>query len=189
MSNHIGVIAEDDSDVEVVDEFIKKLAPNKKYSIKSFVGHGHGKIQGKCFQWASVLKTKGCSTLIMLHDLDDKIFLELDAQLHAALKQCAIPKHTVIIPIREIEAWLLSDSLAIQRAMNLSNKVAPIANPQSVTDPKKKLGEVIYLRSGRTKRYVNSVHNRKIAAELDLTNVRRCASFLPLEKFILQNIK
>ncbi len=58
MSNHIGVIAEDNSDVEVVRELIKKIVPDKKFSINSFVGHGCGKIQGKCFQWAGALKTK-----------------------------------------------------------------------------------------------------------------------------------
>ena len=188
MSNSIGVIAEDNSDVDVVDELIKKIVPRNTYSIKRFVGHGCGKIQGKCFQWARNLKTRGCSTLIVVHDLDDKILAELQTQLRQALNICPIPKHIIVIPIREIEAWLLSDNLAIQRAMNLRNKVPRIADPSSVVDPKSKLEEIVHLRSGKTKRYLNSVHNQKIAAELDLANVRRCTSFLPLENFVLQNI-
>ena len=149
MSNHVGVIAEDDSDVEVVGELIKKIVPEKRYTISSFVGHGCGKIQGKCFQWAGILKTKGCSTLILLHDLDERILAELDFELCHALAQCSIPKHIVVIPIREIEAWLLSDNLAIKKAMNLGKNVPRIADPQSDANPKRRLGEIIYLRSGK----------------------------------------
>lgn len=188
MSNCIGIIAEDDSDVEVVKELVKKIVPNKRFSTEKFVGHGCGKIQGKCFQWAGVLKTKGCSILIVLHDLDDRVSSKLDASLRLTLKNCAIPKHIVVIPIREIEAWLLSDHIAIQKAFNLNKKVEHISNPQFITDPKKKLGEIIYLKSGKTKRYINAVHNQKIAAEMDLVNLRRCSSFRPLEDFLIQNI-
>jgi hypothetical protein len=190
MSAIIGVIAEDDSDVEIVDELIKKILPQKRYSIKSFVGHGCGKVRGKCFQWANVLKTKGCSKLILLHDLDEHNFTSLNNQLCTALKNCSIPKHIVIIPIKEVEAWLLCDNQAIKRAMKLRENVPPVANPQAILDPKKKLGEIIYLRSGKTKRYLNSAHNRKIAAELNLASVRKCCtSYLPLERFVLENIK
>lgn len=189
MSATVGVIAEDNSDVEVLKELIKKILPNVKFSMKHFVGHGCGKIIGKCYQWAGVLKTKGCSTLIVLHDLDQRDLGVLNSELNQALANCAIPKNTIVIPIREIEAWLISDSLAIQKAMNIHESIPPFPNPEEIMDPKKKISEVVYLRSGRTKRYINSVHNRKIAAELDLANLRRCSSFLPLEEFVLSNIK
>lgn len=189
MSMIVGLIAEDISDIEVVDEIIKKIQPQIKYSIKYFIGHGCGKIRGKCFQWAGFLKAKGCSTLIVVHDLDQNELKGLNTKLSQALANCSISKNVIVIPIREIEAWLISDSLAIQTAMKLREKIPVIPNPEELIDPKKKLGEIIYLRSGKTKRYINSAHNRKIAAELDLDNVRRCASFLPLEKFILGNIK
>jgi hypothetical protein len=189
MSAIIGVIAEDISDIDVLDELIKKILPQVKYSIKHFVGHGCGKIRGKSFQWAVVLKTKGCSTLIVLHDLDQHDLSVLRTQLSQALSNCPIPKNVIVIPIREIEAWLISDSLAIQKAMKLNGSIPPFPNPEELIDPKKKIGDVVYLRSGKTKRYLNSAHNRKIAAELDLANVRKCSSFLPLEEFVLGNIK
>lgn len=189
MSNQIGLIAEDDSDVDVIDELIRKLVPHKTYSIKKYLGHGCGKIRGKCFQWATDLGARGCTMLILLHDLDNRATRELEFQLRQALTPCPITKNIIVIPIREIEAWLLSDSIAIKKAMNLRHAVARIPDPQSITDPKKKLGDIVYLRSDKTKRYVNAVHNRKIAAELDLRNVRRCSSFLPLEDFLTQNIR
>lgn len=189
MSAIIGVIAEDTSDIDVLDELIKKIHPEVKYSIKHFVGHGCGKIFGKCYQWAKVLKTKGCSTLIVLHDLDENNVDILKTKLSQALANCAIPKNAVVIPIREIEAWLISDTPAIKRAMKISENIPPVPNPEGLIDPKKKIEEIVFLRSGKTKRYINSAHNRKIAAELDLVNVRRCTSFLPLENFVLSNIK
>jgi hypothetical protein len=73
--------------------------------------------------------------------------------------------------------------------MKLNGSIPPFPNPEELIDPKKKIGDVVYLRSGKTKRYLNSAHNRKIAAELDLANVRKCSSFLPLEEFVLGNIK
>jgi hypothetical protein len=102
MITRIGVIAEEDSDIDVVDELIHKILPQKKYSIKSFVGHGCGKIRGKCFQWAKVLKTRGCSTLILLHDLDENIFMELYDQLNKALINCSIPKNIVRLHCKKV---------------------------------------------------------------------------------------
>jgi hypothetical protein len=189
MSMIIGVIAEDISDIDVVDELIKKILPLKKFSIRYFIGHGCGKIRGKCYQWARVLKAKGCSTLIVLHDLDQNDLPDLNTQLSQALANCSISKNVIVIPIREIEAWLISDSLAIHTAMKLQENFPVTPNPEELIDPKKKLGDLIYLRSGKTKRYLNTAHNKKIAAELDLAKVRRCPSFLPLEKFVLDNIK
>lgn len=189
MTQRIGIVAEDESDVEVVKALVRKIVPATKFSVKYFVGHGCGKIVGKCSQWASVLHTMGCTTLIILHDADDRNPLELSTQLRRALDGCAISRRTISVPIREIEAWLLTDNLAIQRAMNLSRRVERISNPQSIVDPKKKLDEIVYLKSGKQKRYVNSRHNPQIAQQLDLVNVRRCTSFLPLEEFVLNNLR
>ncbi len=189
MRNRIGIIAEDDSDVDVVDQLIPKVVPGKEYSIRKFVGHGCGRIQGKCAQWAIVLKARGCTMLIVLHDLDTRVLSKLESELRQILGHCPIQKNVIVIPIREIEAWLLSDNVAIQKAMNLGSVVPRVPNPQNITDPKKKLGEIIYLRSGKRKRYLNSVDNRKIAAEIDLNNLRRCSSFVPMEEFLSLSLR
>ncbi len=185
----IGIIAEDKCDVDVIAELVSKIVPGKRFSTKHFLGHGCGKIKGKCFIWAQVLKNRGCSTLILLQDLDEHEYSVLHRKLSAELRNCALPKNIVIIPIREIEAWLLSDNQAIRRAMKLINNIAEISNPEEIIDPKRKLNEIVYLKSGRTKRYLNTAHNKKIAAELELENVRKCSSFIPLERFILDNLQ
>jgi hypothetical protein len=184
----IGLIAEDSSDVEVINELIRKIAAGRQFTIKKFVGHGCGKIRGKCLQWAQALKNQRCSSVILLHDLDNKSLPELEKQLKDSFRPCPIKKNVIIIPVQEIEAWLLCDEVAIKKALNLKDKVTHVANPESIVDPKKRLEEIIYLRSGKTKRYINTIHNRKIAAEISLTKLRRCKSFSPLEKFLHENL-
>jgi hypothetical protein len=83
-----------------------------------------------------------------------------------------------------IEAWLLSDVDAIQKVFNLPSVPNPIPNPESIFDPKSKLGELVYISSGKKKRYANTLHNGLIAAEASLDRLRTCASFHPLEQFV-----
>ena len=187
MTNKIGVIAEDDTDVDVVRELIGKIARGKTFSIKKFAANGCGKLIGKCYQWSVQLKSRGCETLIVLHDLDERQEGQLRQQLENTLNTSPIKKRVVIIPIKEIEAWLLSDHLAIEKAMNLKQKVEKVANPQSIADPKKYLGDLIYLKSGKVKRYLTS-DNPKIAQKVEINNMRRCSSFLPFENFIRTNL-
>jgi hypothetical protein len=123
-----------------------------------------------------------------LHDLDQSDLTTLQNQLQERLSGSPIRQRIILIPIREIEAWLLSDSNAIRTAMNLRKPVPHIPNPQAIVDPKRRLSEIIFTLSDKNKRYINATHNRQIAAELDLANVRRCSSFIPLEQFLLETI-
>ena len=115
MRRSIGVIAEDISDVEVIRALLAKKAAGSPFTIDKFVGHGCGKIRGKCCQWATTLSRQGCNFLIVLHDLDNKPLSQLSSDLRTALLPSPISKHVIAIPVRSIEAWLLSDNAAIQR--------------------------------------------------------------------------
>ncbi len=189
MNNRIGVIAEDKSDVEVIEALIYKITPGKQFTIRKFVAHGCGKIIGKCQAWATALRNQQCRLLIVLHDLDDRNQRQLRQRLHQALTPCPIERHTIIIPVKEIEAWLLCDNQAIQRAFNLRDEIPVVNEPESIIDPKKKIEELVYSRSQKTKRYINTLHNKKIATLIEISYLKRCQSFIPLEQFIRQNLK
>jgi hypothetical protein len=57
MTALVGIIAEDVSDIGVVNALIKKIA-TKKYGTKSFVGHGCGRLRNKYRAWAKHSKIR-----------------------------------------------------------------------------------------------------------------------------------
>ena len=189
MARGVGLIAEDDSDVFVAEILIRKIA-RKNFKTKQFVGRGCGKIVAKCRSWATALRQRGCSLLIVLHDLDQRQEPILRASLVDALNPCPIAHHVIVIPIRELEAWLLADHEAINRAMKLARPLNQIADPQGVPRPKERLRDLIYSRSDHTTTYVNTIHNTRIAEQLSVARIRaRCTSFGPFEQFVSRHLR
>ena len=111
----IGVIAEDSSDIDVVKELILKLKSPRSFCVRHFVGNGCGKLRNKCRAWANQLHLNGCSALLFIHDLDRNKPAKLRTDLTAALTPCPIVKHVIVIPIEEIEAWLMCDASAFKK--------------------------------------------------------------------------
>jgi Domain of unknown function (DUF4276) len=183
----IGIIAEDDSDISVLDELIKKAA-RAPYSLRWFAAGGCGKIVSKANAWAANLRSQGCRYLLLVQDLDRAQILQLRASLTIALGNSPIQPHLIVIPVREIEAWLLADHQAIFSAMKLVDNLGQIANPESLQNPKEYLGRLIYSRSRKKTRYVNAIHNAKIAALCKSNNLRRCPSYIPFHDFISEHI-
>lgn len=66
----IGIIAEDNSDVEVIKILIKRILNRNDFGFKKMVGNGCGKLRRKAYDYALNLKNKGCDMLILFHDLD-----------------------------------------------------------------------------------------------------------------------
>jgi hypothetical protein len=64
-----------------------------------------------------------------------------------------------------------------------------VRNPEAIARPKERLRDLVFIRSGHKTRYLNSVHNVKIAGACLLANLRRCASFRPLEDFLTANLR
>lgn len=180
---NVGVIAEDDSDVEVVRLVLPKIDRGKRFGVKRFVGHGCGKLKNKCCSWAGTLANRGCSVLIMVHDLDHARLPELRRTLREALNSSAIERRIVVIPIQELEAWLLTDPAALKAVFGLKKLPKCPANPENVDDPKEFLRDLIWRTSGKTRRYINTVHNRKIAEHISLAALSKCEAFVPLRDF------
>lgn len=107
--------------------------------------------------------------------------------LEGALRPSPILNHVIVIPIREIEAWLLADEKAIEKAIRLEIPIARVKSPESIQDPKRKLEEIIWRNSRKSKHYLNTADNRKIALECDPENLKRCDSFVPFHAFVAKN--
>lgn len=185
---HVGIIAEDDSDVASAKVLIHRIANNEQIGIKKFVGKGCGRIRRKCNAWANQLKQKGCSALIVIHDRDSNILTDLHIKIKAALDPCAIANYLICIPVQEFEAWLLSDPDAIKSGMNLHHKPNIKGLPETINSPKEHLGELIRKASKGEKIYMNTKHNEKIAEKLSIKKVaQRCPSFVPFRNFIKEH--
>lgn len=186
MSKKIGLIAEDDSDIKVINEILKKYLKEDSFKIKKFIGNGCGKLNQKCAAWTKNLISQGCNYVIIFHDLDRNKENTLRKSLETKVCPKSYPNSLVVIPKEELEAWLLSDSLAIKKALNLSKCPPQIHNSEEVKSPKEELVKIVYKVD--KKRYLNTIHNEKVAVHLSLENLKKCKSFMPLNDFILEKI-
>ena len=184
MAIKIGLIAEDISDVEVIKILMSKVS-RRKFATCHFVGRGCGPIIRKTPGWCRVLSQKGCARVIVVDDKDRNDSVKLRATLEQLVAQVPNIKGVVVIPVEELEAWLLSDSSAIAAALGLEKEPKNIARPESVASPKEFIGKEVSRISKNGTRYVNTVHNKLIASLLDLAKVTaKCPSFHPLAEFL-----
>lgn len=186
MSKTIGVIAEDKSDVEVVTEILAKYMARNTFSVKHFVGNGCGKVKLKCDSWYRLLFARGCEHVFLFHDLDRNDEAQLRKSLEKKLPSKDYPNSLIVIPIEELEAWLLSDAEAIQHVFSLPKKPKKIVNCESVASPKEHLADLVWLND--KKRYVNTIHNKRISEHISLENLKRCSSFMILDKYLCENV-
>jgi hypothetical protein len=183
----LGVIAEGDSDVAVVGVLARNIA-QAEFEIRSAVGKGCGRMQKKALGWARELHRRGCTHLMLVCDLDENSRSDLAARLTKALEGFPIERRVVVIPVRQIEAWLLADQDAVSDAFKLHRRVKHQANPEGIRDPKQRLGELLAERSGKRVQYLNSVHNPLIAQHARVDQLRRCPSFTGFEAFVREHL-
>jgi hypothetical protein len=173
----IGIIAEDDSDVAVLREVTLALLKPHRIGFKQFVGDGCGKLRRKCAAWARNLVQQGCPWIVVVHDLDVQDERELHASLTDAIAPARAKASVVLIPKREIEAWLLYDGRAIAAAFNENRPPRLPGKPESLLDPKKHLRDLIWTKY--RKDCLNTVHNPMIAKHIDVSLLKPSASFAP----------
>lgn len=178
----IGVIAEDDSDVVVIKELTLALMKPRKVGFKRFVGGGCGKLRRKCRAWAENLVRQGCPWIVVIHDLDDYREDDLRNELNAAVADSRAQATVVLIPCREIEAWLLYDAQAIARAFNERDLPKLPHDPERLPDPKEFLEDLVYRQYD--KEYLNTKHNEIIAKNVNVARLRRSKSFAPHPAFV-----
>ena len=186
MSKVIGILAEDNSDVDVIVEILSKYTNRQNFSVKKFVGNGCGKLRNKCESWALNLFSAGCDHVLMFHDRDRHNINSLRKELHSRLCPIKFPNSIIIIPVEELEAWLLSDENAIEKVFKLPKKLNKISNCEQIPSPKEFLKNLVWT-IGR-KRYLNTVHNKKISESISLDNLRRCDSFKQLDDYLVGKV-
>lgn len=185
MAIKIGVIAEDISDVHVITEILAKYIDRTKFSVKHFVGQGCGKLKTKCQAWATSLTKAGCQHILIFHDLDRNNEASLRKDITERIQQAEAIKTLIVIPVEELEAWLLSDIEAIRQVFSIAQKIKAISDSETVKSPKEHLQKMV--RKHSNKIYMNTVHNKKIATHTNLQNLIKCSSYKPLDDYMKEN--
>jgi hypothetical protein len=120
--------------------------------------------------------------VVVVHDLDKRDERELREFLERQLEYLREEQKLVLIPIEEIEAWLLCDPRALRDTFHMTRLPRLSASPERVRNPKELLGKII---NGASKtHYVNTIHNKRIVGNLSLSMLTRCPSFKPYPRFL-----
>ena len=116
--------------------------------------------------------------MLLQHPLRERLRTELNAAIAPARATASV----VLIPKREIEAWLLYDGAAIATAFRQNEHPRLPGNPESLLDPKKYLRDLIWRKYGKD--YLNTVHNARIARHIRVSYLRGSRSLAPHFGFI-----
>jgi hypothetical protein len=129
------------------------------------------------------LAQKGCTRLVVLHDLDGNDEKKLRTKLLNCVKGIRFKVYVILIPVQEIEAWLLTDANSLKYVFGMSKIPKLPNNPEAIRHPKEKLRDIVWKATG--KHYVNTIHNKRIAAASQISKVKTCVSFRQYPKFII----
>lgn len=182
MAIKIGLIAEDRSDVQVIEEILKKFIDERNFSLKPFVGKGCGKLKNKCGAWFDTLIKKGCEHIFIFHDLDRNDELDLRKEIEGKIANEYFTNRLVVVPREELEAWLLADLAAVQKTFSIVVALKPVSNVEIITSPKEYLARIV--KKSSKKIYLNTVHNRRIAELTNIESLEKCESFKPFSEYI-----
>jgi hypothetical protein len=185
----IGIIGEDKSDVASLKLLTKRISGRSDLKFKPKSANGCGALMRKCTAWADLLFNGGCDLLIVAHDSDKNDPQEIAEKLKAKLISSLFTNHVVVVPTQEIEAWLLSDPLAIKKAMKLDKLPNIKSNIESIVDPKEYLEVIVDRFSNGRRTYNYTLDNDKIASIISFNEIRKkCASFNTFFDYIVKNI-
>ncbi|GFO64114.1 DUF4276 family protein [Geomonas paludis] len=181
----VGIIAEDDSDVECVKHFVRRIHSTRKIGFKKYVGNGCGKISRKANAWANMLKMQGCGAIILLHDLDRNNLTDLYDKIHKSFSPSPVKKFLISIPVEELEAWLLADEAAFNSVFNISRTNYLPQHPESIKSPKEFIRDTVRKETNRKVDYINTKHNSKLAERIDINMINtKCTSFQSFKSFV-----
>lgn len=183
----LGIIAEDNTDIQTLLAFIKRIT-SAKFKKKLHSCKGCGKIKNKgrkqIDRW---LSSEGVTHIIICHDLDSNEQVKLK-KLHKNLSEMIKPfsKHSenmcIVIPIEEIEAWFLADTDLLNNKFK-GMKLKKIYHPETVKKPKE---HIIQASKKHSKpRYIPKNDNPKLAQKADISLIKnKCPQFDKFYQFV-----
>lgn len=181
-----GILGEDDSDVKTLKTIIRRIVNNNSIPIKGRGYDGCDEMLRKGAKDLKAMWAAGRRKFIVCLDADGP-----DPEPARATVRQKIVKPSqlddaccIVVPVEEIEAWILADLDAVRRVISKFPQHHPIASPENVPNPKEHL-ERLSKDSRGIRLYEHSIHNEKVAMHLDLGLVKsKCHSYQPFENFV-----
>lgn len=183
------VLGEDLSDAESLKVLIRRIACNDRLTVHTKGYGGCSELLRKGARDLDELSDGGYERFVVAYDADqqDPVARFAEARScvversHVASSACC-----VVVPIQELEAWLLADVAALSKKWR-GWEPKPIANPELIRDPKEHL-ERLSRDSKRRPRYSHATDNPWLAKQVNLALVEeKCPSFVVLADFVRAN--
>ena len=179
------MIGEDDSDVATLKVLVRRLTKSENLSIRSKGYSGCAEMLRKGAQQLKAFCQLGCTKLIVCYDSDGNSPDERSLQVQERIVKpsCISKPCVVIVPVEELEAWILADIKAVSKVFKGWNP-KEISSPEKIRSPKEHL-EKLSRDANHRPRYSHATHNEKVAIHLDLVKVeKKCESFCKLKAFV-----
>jgi Domain of unknown function (DUF4276) len=173
------ILAEDASDAEALKHLIRRHLNDESLRVKEKGYDGCGALRRKGARDIKAWLAQGVQRFVICHDADsnpphkvrEKVLRDVVGPSNAKKELCC-----VVIPVQEIEAWLIADEAAINEVIP-SFRFSGHSNPESIDSPKEWLVKQSKGANGKP-RYSPKTFNAAVAQHVQFDLVaRKCASF------------
>jgi hypothetical protein len=132
----LGFIVEGDSEKIILEksglfQYLNSLSVSYLKDVTNSRGSGN-LLPYNIEKYSEKLQSKGVTNIFILTDLDNDVCITITKNRISPLKN-----QTVIVSIKEIESWFLSDTKAIRKFLNSSDYSCQ--NPESIKEPYKEI--------------------------------------------------
>lgn len=182
----IAVLAEDRSDADALVVLVKRISGNLNCRVFRKGFSGCGELCRKADSHIADFASNGATHFIICHDSDGNDPEEIREKVRVGIKakiDLGFYEHKIVVPVQELEAWLIADDEAISKVIP-SLSIGVVEQPENIDSPKEWL--IRASQKGRSRPlYSPPTFNHKVAQHLNIAKVeKKCGSFCELTSFI-----
>ena len=182
----LAVLVEGKSDAEALVVRLKLIRGDQNLSVLSQEFGGQGHLCNKAGASINRFAQLGVTHFIICHDSDGKDPAEIRRKVQSSVGAKIDLKrvtHKIIVPVEELEAWIIADEVAINKAIP-KLLIDEVKHPETIKNPKEWLIKKSQASRSRPL-YAPAINNSQIAKHIDIAKVeRKCPSFRELTTFV-----
>lgn len=171
------ILAEHDSDAEVLDCIVRKHFEGRRFSVKRKGYDGCPGLMRKGQRDIRAWIGQGISRFLICHDSDAHPPKSIRELVKSKIVGTSVATgYCIVVPVQEIEAWLIADETAINEVIP-SFRFEGHPNPESIDSPKEWLIRKSRASNGKPL-YSPTTFNAAVARRLTFDTVaKKCPSF------------